>query len=74
MEILDALKPESLLVQGLCGGIESSGLYPYVAVVGKGKHVFSTRQFPQNSGYVEDVATGIAALALAFTLFGKRTC
>ena len=71
VEILDNLNPKYSLVKGLCECIESTGLYPYAAVAGGGKlgmKVFSARQFPNNSGYPEDAATGIAASSLAFAL------
>lgn len=66
--ILDGLQPQSNAVKSLCEKIGSTGLYPYAVVVGEGKQVFSARQFPRNSGYLEDAATGIAASALAFAL------
>lgn len=70
--VLDSLQPDSVAVKGVCArlgsGDGSTGLYPYALVAGEGKHVFSARQFPRNSGYVEDAATGIAASALAFAL------
>jgi PhzF family phenazine biosynthesis protein len=68
VEVLDGLQPNSHAVKSLCGRIGSTGLYPYAVAVGEGKQVFSARQFPKNSGYIEDAATGIAASALAFAL------
>lgn len=68
VDILNGLHPESHSVRTLCERIGSTGLYPYAVVIGEGKQVFSARQFPKNSGYVEDAATGIAASALAFAL------
>lgn len=70
VEILDSLHPHWQDVRKLCEGIGSTGLYPY-AVSGGGSQVFSERQFPKNSGYVEDAATGIAASALAFALLAN---
>ena len=58
VEALDCLRPQSQAVKSLCERIGSTGLYPYAAVVGEGRNVFSARQFPKNSGYVEDAATG----------------
>jgi len=68
VKVLDSLSPNPSLVKEVCERIESTGLYPYAELVGEGKHVFSARQFPKSSGYVEDAATGIAASALAFAL------
>ncbi len=68
VEILDGLNLEPRFVEGLCERLESTGLYPYAVVLGEGEHAFSARQFPKNSGYIEDAATGIAASALAFAL------
>jgi PhzF family phenazine biosynthesis protein len=50
-----------------CGAIdESTGIYLYAQ---KDKDSWECRQFPRASGYPEDPATGIAAAALAATLF-----
>lgn len=47
-----------------CDNIDSTGLYLY----SKSSSGFECRQFPRNSGYPEDPATGIAAAALAVHL------
>ncbi len=59
--ILDHLTPDFEAVRELCAAYETTGLYPF-AVEGKN---LAARQFPANSGYVEDAATGVAAGALA---------
>ena len=68
MDILDGLHPDTFSVRSLYERIGSTGLYPYAVLAGEGDQVFSARQFPRNSGYLEDAATGIAASALAFAL------
>lgn len=66
VEALDALQPEQPLVRQVCEAIGSTGLYPYAEVSDdEGTTMFSARQFPKSSGYLEDPATGIAASALA---------
>jgi PhzF family phenazine biosynthesis protein len=65
---LDGIHPKPQAVRSLCERVGSTGLYPFAVIVGEGKQVFSARQFPKNSGYIEDAATGIAASALAFAL------
>ncbi|GGJ17070.1 PhzF family phenazine biosynthesis protein [Neoroseomonas lacus] len=58
---LHALAPDPGAVRAACEAIGSTGLYPYVLANSASAHA---RQFPQNSGYPEDAATGIAATAL----------
>ncbi|MEO3470405.1 PhzF family phenazine biosynthesis protein [Roseomonas sp. CAU 1739] len=60
-ERLHALAPEMGAVRAACEAIGSTGLYPYVLADATTAHA---RQFPRNSGYPEDAATGIAATAL----------
>jgi PhzF family phenazine biosynthesis protein len=66
-EILDALKPDFSRMEALCASLDCTGLYPFAihSLLGR---VFDARQFPRASGFPEDVATGIAATALAFGL------
>ena len=66
-EILDALKPDFSRMEALCTSLQSTGLYPF-AVHSLPDRLFDARQFPKASGFPEDVATGIAATALAFGL------
>lgn len=58
--MLDALAPDFGAMRELCAALDSTGLYPYVL---NGDHACA-RQFPKESGYPEDAATGIAAAAL----------
>jgi PhzF family phenazine biosynthesis protein len=66
-EILDALKPDFSRMENLCTSLRCTGLYPF-AVHSLANRVFDARQFPKASGFPEDVATGVAATALAFGL------
>jgi PhzF family phenazine biosynthesis protein len=68
VDVLHGLRPEFNQVANLCERIGSTGLYPYAVVGRKQDQVVSARQFPKNSGYNEDAATGIAAAVLAFAL------
>lgn len=55
--------------QDLCDSIDSTGVYLYAHVSRLGvPNEYECRQFPRASGYPEDPATGIAALALACSL------
>ena len=67
IEVLDDLQPDPALIQQICKSIGSTGLYPY-AIIDASNCLFSARQFPVSSGYLEDPATGIAAAALVFSL------
>ncbi|MES2712836.1 MAG: PhzF family phenazine biosynthesis protein [Pseudomonadota bacterium] len=58
---LHALAPDPAAVRAACEAIGSTGLYPYAL---SGEATAHARQFPRNSGYPEDAATGIAATAL----------
>ena len=66
-EILDGLKPDFSRMETLCTSLQSTGLYPF-AIHSLPDRLFDARQFPKASGFPEDVATGIAATALAFGL------
>ncbi|HEX7549097.1 MAG TPA: PhzF family phenazine biosynthesis protein [Candidatus Methylomirabilis sp.] len=74
-EILDALKPDFSRMESLCTSLRCTGLYPFV-VHSLADRVFDARQFPKASGFPEDVATGVAATALAFGLvaYGLIPC
>jgi PhzF family phenazine biosynthesis protein len=63
---LHRLRPNFEKVREICEKVRSTGLYPFA--VGEKRGHFHARQFPSNSGYPEDAATGIAASALAFGL------
>ena len=74
-ETLDALTPDFSRMESLCTSLRCTGLYPF-AVHSLSDRVFDARQFPKASGFPEDVATGIAATALAFGLvaYGLLPC
>lgn len=62
---LHGLAPDPAQVRAACEAIGSTGLYPWCPGMGGIVHA---RQFPRNSGYPEDAATGIAASALFYGL------
>jgi trans-2,3-dihydro-3-hydroxyanthranilate isomerase len=73
VEIVDAaalhsLRPRPERVRQLCERLGATGVYPF-ATPSDGRAV--ARQFPRDSGYPEDPATGLAAAALA-TLLAAR--
>ena len=74
-ETLDALQPDFSRMESLCASLGSTGLYPF-AVYSLTDRIFDARQFPKASGFPEDVATGVAATALAFGLvaYGLIPC
>ncbi|MXN17723.1 PhzF family phenazine biosynthesis isomerase [Pseudooceanicola sp. GBMRC 2024] len=65
-EVLQRLEPDWNAVAALCETLDSTGLYPFAW--GTDPWLVHARQFPRNSGYPEDAATGIAAAALACAL------
>jgi len=65
--VLDALRPKFARMESLCTALNSTGLYPF-AISDVSAHRFDARQFPRASGFPEDIATGVAASALAFGL------
>jgi PhzF family phenazine biosynthesis protein len=60
-QTLHGLEIDPAGVRELCQDLDVTGLYPW-AVGAPGEYV--ARQFPVNSGYPEDPATGLAAAAL----------
>jgi PhzF family phenazine biosynthesis protein len=60
---LHALSPHTEVVRVACEAIGSTGLYPWAPGA---PGVLHARQFPRDSGYLEDPATGIAAAALFY--------
>ena len=64
--------------QKLCETINSTGIYLYCKTTptpftNNGTvEAYECRQFPKSSGYPEDPATGIAAAALAYSLYRRR--
>ena len=67
----DASPPkDSRKFRDICDSINSTGVYLY-AKHNNPESSFECRQFPRASGYSEDPATGIAAGALAASLYKK---
>jgi trans-2,3-dihydro-3-hydroxyanthranilate isomerase len=62
---LHALRPRPGYVRPLCERLGTTGLYPFVTAA---DGTAWARQFPRDSGYPEDPATGLAAGALAALL------
>jgi PhzF family phenazine biosynthesis protein len=65
--IVNALQPDFSRMDALCAKIGSTGLYPF-ACDWDDERTYHARQFPRDSGYPEDPATGIAASALIYGL------
>jgi trans-2,3-dihydro-3-hydroxyanthranilate isomerase len=65
--VVNALKPDFDRMEDLCVKLGSTGLYPF-ACDWDDERTYHARQFPCNSGYPEDAATGIAASALIYGL------
>jgi PhzF family phenazine biosynthesis protein len=63
--ILHRLAPDGEAVRQACDTVNSTGLYPWAP--GE-PGIVHARQFPRDSGYPEDPATGIAAAALFYGL------
>jgi PhzF family phenazine biosynthesis protein len=55
----------------LCDTINSTGIYLYSKCQSETNNAYESRQFPRASGYSEDPATGIAAGALASSLYSR---
>lgn len=66
-DVLQALRPDFEKLWKLCDQYQSTGFYPFTQSTHK-KNAFSARQFPNNTGYNEDPATGVAASALGIYL------
>ena len=71
IETLNAAKnpPDAVIFRDLCDEIDSTGLYIYAS--NSSLSSYECRQFPRYSGYPEDPATGIAAAALANSLYSR---
>ena len=65
--ILHGLTPDFSRMEAVCTALGSTGLYPFV-VHSLPERLYEGRHFPKASGFPEDVATGVAATALAFAL------
>ncbi len=61
LETLNELTPNYNYLWAICDKIESTGFYPFVK---DENNIYHARQFPNNTGYLEDSATGVAASAL----------
>ncbi|MBW0765053.1 MULTISPECIES: PhzF family phenazine biosynthesis isomerase [Mammaliicoccus] len=61
LETLNNLNPQFDYLWEVCVQIGSTGFYPFVRV---DEGIYHARQFPNNNGYNEDPATGVAASAL----------
>lgn len=63
-EIMDAITPNFSLIKEVCKQYQTTGFYPFTMEKHRSDVCIYARQFPQNSGYPEDAATGVAASAL----------
>ena len=72
LDALGSLAPDPARVAPLCDRLEVTGLYPFAVPPGAGRRAWA-RQFPRDSGYLEDAATGLAAGALAALLASRET-
>jgi PhzF family phenazine biosynthesis protein len=70
VDTLHDLRPDAEAVRQVCERLDVTGLYPFAVPDRTQPHVWA-RQFPRDSGYPEDPATGLAAAALA-TLLALR--
>lgn len=61
---------DEIIFRDLCDKIQSTGLYLY-SPSSSSTTSYECRQFPRFSGYPEDPATGIAAAALANSLYSR---
>jgi len=69
-QALQSVRPDPERIKRTCVSLRSTGLYPYISLDLE-KKKFEARQFPKDSGYIEDPATGIAAAALAYGLLAN---
>ena len=67
VDTLHALSPDAEAVRRVCETHDVTGLYPFVVPDPAQPHAWA-RQFPRDSGYPEDAATGLAAAALSALL------
>jgi PhzF family phenazine biosynthesis protein len=67
VDTLHALRPDAEAVRQVCESLDVTGLYPFALPDPAQPHAWA-RQFPRDSGYPEDAATGLAAAALASLL------
>ncbi|KKK80876.1 hypothetical protein LCGC14_2819100, partial [marine sediment metagenome] len=71
---LHNLKPNFKKLWELCEGYNTTGFYPFSLHTKNKNYDFEARQFPNNVGYDEDPATGVAACALGayLTEYSKK--
>lgn len=62
--ILDSLQPNFKLLWTICEKYQTTGFYPFTIHPRSSNMDVETRHFPNNVGYNEDPATGVAAGAL----------
>lgn len=62
---------DAIYFRDLCDQIDSTGIYLYTPLLSS-LSSYQCRQFPRFSGYPEDPATGIAAAALANSLYSRQ--
>jgi PhzF family phenazine biosynthesis protein len=72
LDALRCLAPDPGRVTRLCERLEVTGLYPFAVSAGAAREAWA-RQFPRDSGYPEDAATGLAAGALSALLASRET-
>lgn len=66
---LNGVRPDPVALNELCEASRVSGVYAFSAQTDKPHADVEGRQFPFNAGYLEDAATGVAAVALAAYMF-----
>ena len=73
-EQLHNLDPNFKTLWALCESYNTTGFYPFSLQTKNQNYDFEARQFPNNVGYNEDPATGVAACALGayLTKYSKK--
>lgn len=67
-DVLNQLTPDFEKLWQICDKYQSTGFYPFAKYKQK-ENTFAARQFPNNTGYNEDPATGVAASALGIYVY-----
>jgi PhzF family phenazine biosynthesis protein len=68
VDSLNQLQPDFEALWALYDEFQTTGFHPIASQSSDCGNRFSARQFPNNAGYNEDPATGVAACALAVYL------
>jgi PhzF family phenazine biosynthesis protein len=68
---LQSLHPDAARIRRICEELDVTGLYPFATPDHDGRAW--ARQFPRDSGYPEDAATGVAAAALGALLARRES-